>query len=156
MLILNLGCGNVPIGVEDADVINHDLTKHSPWVDLAWDLNEYPWFLGFAQPIDEIRMVDVLEHLEKPVRALEECWLLLKPQGILRLRVPYGKSDNAMTDPTHIHFFMPKSLDYFVRGTEFEQKYGYYSKMRWKVLRFEHQLDEDNLYWDLEKDAPAA
>ena len=148
-MILNLGCGTKPM----AGAFNHDRTKHHPYVDMAFDLNEYPWPLEAAY--DEIHASDVLEHLDNAVWALEECWRLLKPGGILQLRVPYGMGENALTDPTHRTHFMPKSMDYFIRGTEFEKEYGYYAKMRWKLIESHWDVGEDNLYWTLQKDEPA-
>jgi SAM-dependent methyltransferase len=152
MTVLNLGCGNEFL----VNAINHDLTQHSAFVSVVWDLNSYPWIFHYLKsaPYDEIYMTDVLEHLNEPVKALEECWRLLKPSGALHLRVPYGLGENAHTDPTHIRFFMPRSMDYFVRGTEFENKYGYYSKARFIVEFYEHDA-QDNLCWTLRKDVSA-
>jgi len=151
-MILNLGCGTNPI--LRAGAINHDRVRHHDYVDTWFDLNEYPWAFD-DQTVDEIYAMDVLEHLDNAVWALEECWRILKPAGILHLRVPYGMGENALTDPTHRTHFMPKSVDYFIRGTEFEREYGYYSQMRWVLVSFEWNHADDNIYWTLQKDEPA-
>ncbi len=39
---------------------------------------------------DVVTMVNVLDHLPNPWAALEEAWRLLKPSGLLYLRVPNG------------------------------------------------------------------
>ncbi len=39
---------------------------------------------------DAVTMVNVLDHLQNPFAALEEAWRLLKPSGLLYLRVPNG------------------------------------------------------------------
>lgn len=143
---LNLGCGTKPL----QDATNHDLTTHHAYVDVAQDLNARVWRWD-AESFDEIYAVDVLEHLDDLIAALEECWRILTPTGRLLLRVPYGLAEISFTDPTHKQHLMPRSLDYFIRGTDLERDYSFYSWMRWKVR--EHKREGDNLVWLLEKDA---
>ena len=40
--ILHLGCGVRPM----AGAVNHDKVAHSPWVDVAHDLEAFPWPWG--------------------------------------------------------------------------------------------------------------
>lgn len=149
-MILELGCGTKP----RPGAVNHDKVRHHDYVDVAWDLDNLPWPWADAS-FEEIYATDVLEHLKEPVKALEECWRILVPNGVLHLRVPYGMGENARTDLTHKSFWMPKSLDYFIRGTDFEREYGYYSKMRFRLVAYEWNKDEDNLYFHLSKDKEA-
>lgn len=144
-MILNLGCGKNPI----EGAINHDLWKHEPYIDIAHDLNDYPWPWG-TETADEIYALDVLEHLNNLVKSLEECWRILKVDGILHFAVPYAGDVRAHRDPTHRWFLTPESLDYFLPGNPWEKKYGYYSHMRWDKISF-MMLGEDNMRWKLKK-----
>ncbi len=151
MTFLNLGCGTKPMaGSVKADAVNHDLTLHHEYVNVAWDLDKYPW-LWSDESFDDLYAVDVLEHLENIITALEECWRILKPGGRLLIRTPYGLSEISFTDPTHKHHLTPESFDYFIRGTDLEKQYGFYSPMRW--VKREYRRDGDNMVWVLGKDA---
>jgi SAM-dependent methyltransferase len=143
--ILNLGCGNNPI----EGAINHDLWKHAEHVHVAHDLNNYPWPWG-TETVEEIYALDVLEHLNNLVKSLEECHRILKADGILHVTAPYAGDVRSHRDPTHRWFLTPESLDYFIRGTDWERKYGYYSQMRWDKENF-MMLGEDNMRWQLRK-----
>jgi SAM-dependent methyltransferase len=129
LITLNLGCGNNPLGW----AINHDRIKHSQWVDVASDLDIYPWSWN-SNYADTIYCIDVIEHLQNVVRALEEIHRILVPSGLLHLQVPGAHSQISFRDPTHLHFFTMESFDYFVPGTELEKDYGFYSRMRWKMI----------------------
>ena len=60
---------------------------------------------------------------------MEELHRLLQTGGLLRIYVPYGKTDWAIQDPTHRHFFTEKSMDYFCSG----YPYSYYSAARFNL-----------------------
>lgn len=53
MLKLELGCGMSPT----PGYVHHDRIKHSPHVDLAWDLRRYPW--PFVPSGDTVAITDV-------------------------------------------------------------------------------------------------
>jgi predicted SAM-dependent methyltransferase len=111
MLKLNLGCGPVqPAGWVNVDGSNRAwLASRLPWLDrllvrlrllppteftaqTTWaDLRRrLPWDDG---TVDAIYLGEVLEHFtrDQGQRLLGECRRVLKPDGVLRLRVP----DNA-------------------------------------------------------------
>lgn len=147
--ILNLGCGRAPL----PDAVNHDLTKHSEFVDVTWDLNVTPWDCWAEESFDVIFAVDLVEHLDALIPTLQECWRILAPGGRVLLRTPFGLSEISFTDPTHKLHLMPRSMDYFVRGTELERQYGFYAPMRW--IKREFRREGDNLVWVLQKDEAA-
>lgn len=92
---LNLGCGTA---TQDGWV-NVDCVA-LPAVDITHDLNVYPW----PFPDDhfrEVRAIDVLEHLDKPHRAIEEIWRVAAPGAIATIRVPHYTGHYAWADPTH-------------------------------------------------------
>lgn len=73
---------------EDADVI-HDLTKFP-----------YPFK---DESVDAIYASHFVEHLDgiERMKFFNECYRILKPNGIMRLLHPYYKSVRAVQDPTH-------------------------------------------------------
>jgi SAM-dependent methyltransferase len=106
-LKLNLGCGRKYLPGH----VNCDLSQ-AVKADEHFDLNQppYPFPSGSAA---EILLDNVLEHLDDIPRVMAELHRLLRPGGLLRIHVPYGKTDWALQDPTHKHFFTEKSMDYF-------------------------------------------
>ena len=67
------------------------------YVDVIHDLNVTPYPFGdnFA---DEIHFYHVLEHLDDALGKLEEIHRILKPGGMLYMRVPHFSSNGAFTD----------------------------------------------------------
>jgi SAM-dependent methyltransferase len=61
-----------------------------------------------------------------PADWLRECHRILKPGGVLRLRVPIFGSPWHLIDPTHVRGFHPLNFDYFIAGRELHAKYGHY------------------------------
>lgn len=147
--ILNLGAGNRII--EGAD--NHDIIKHRDEINIVFDLDmifdndHYPFWLyqclyqnslslteyknGYY---DEIQFISVIEHLNiTPIQALNECWHLLKPDGILVIKYPHYTSVTAYHDPTHKHWLTEHSLDYVDPSTQFGKDYSYYTPYKWHI-----------------------
>ena len=148
--ILQLGSGNEFVDIPGW--VNTDKEFYNKHIDVAWDLNDFPWLPFDNESFMVIVALDVLEHLKDVIRSLEECHRILMPDGYMRIRVPNGMNYNFQTDLTHVHPFTKESFDYFIRGTELEKKYGYYSDMRWKLIDFRLDVEEDNLYFCLQKD----
>lgn len=129
--ILNLGCGNDPMG----GAVNHDLGLYQPWVDVPWDLNVFPW------PWDDnsfqtIVALDLLEHLDSFIRFFDECWRIIKPSGRIAIRTPRWDSPNAVIDPTHKRCYHPESFDYLDPSTVWGQKYSMYTPRKWRKVEF--------------------
>ena len=144
---LNLGCGN---DIQEG-YINHDIRKHRKEIDIAFDLNEENWLRlnwfdeeklklkffvkGDKVEFEEIRAWDVLEHLKDPLNFFNNCWELLKKDGILDMKVCGWKNPNAHVDITHKRpGFDIKSFDYFDPTTELGRIYGYYTNKKWKII----------------------
>ncbi len=137
--ILNLGAGNRII--EGAD--NHDIITHRPEINMVWDLNRINgkvfqgWFQGIKleSHYDKIEFISVIEHLEiTPIQALNQCWNLLKPNGILIVKYPHHTSSTAHTDPTHRWFLNEQSLEYVDPSTQYGEDYNYYTNYKWTIL----------------------
>lgn len=139
---LNLGAGNDIL----KGYINHDLVFHSDKIDIVFDLEEKHWevcvlfekninkdFLIELDSLDEIRAFDVIEHISNPVNFMDNCWKLLKPDGILYLKACGWQNPNFWVDITHKKGYDIKSFDYFDPSTELGQDYGYYTDKRWQI-----------------------
>jgi SAM-dependent methyltransferase len=111
---LNLGCGHdiLPgwVNVDASD-------RLGPGVDV-WDLDDLPWPWETAS-VEEIRGVDIYEHVWDPVGFMTECHRVLKPGGLLRLQTAYYLSMDAYTDPTHLRSSTEDSFDFWIPGTPY-------------------------------------
>lgn len=127
-VILNIGCGKtrIPgsIGVDVVDIENY--------VDVVHDLNvtPYPFEDNYA---DEIHLYHVLEHLQEPLKKLEELHRILKPGGKLHIRVPHFSSMGAFSDITHVRPFGYISFDCLEEG----HYHHFYAKCKYKILEKE-------------------
>lgn len=119
---INLGCGEKYLeGYRNCDVLPHVRA------DQHFDLEEFPWPLD-DHSADEVLMDNVLEHLEDVPRVMAEVYRVLRPGGLAHIWVPYGKSDWALQDPTHRHFFTETSMAYFCT----DHPYNYYTTFRFR------------------------
>lgn len=84
--ILDLGCGKKKragsIGVDYSD-------RHN--ADIIHDLNIFPYPFE-SNSIDQIYLDNVLEHLEQPMRVMEEIYRITKAGGKVKVIVPYFRS----------------------------------------------------------------
>jgi SAM-dependent methyltransferase len=121
MKILDLGCGKKKkansIGVDYSD-------RHN--ADVIHDLNIFPYPFD-SSSIDEIYMDNVLEHLDEPMRVMEEVHRICRPGGIVKVIVPYFRSVWAFIDPTHKTFYTVDSFAYYDPSHIICQRYDYVS-----------------------------
>ncbi len=134
MTKLNIGCGLDFL----PNCTNHDLTKFDKRVDIAHDLNVMPWPWE-SNTFDEVIAKSVLEHLVPDlVQTLDEIHRILKPGGLVTLKLPYWRSDIAWQDPTHRWKFSLMSFEQFDPGTKRGKEYAHYSKRKWKMVTRPH------------------
>ena len=132
---LDLGCGKKKrdgfVGVDWSD-------RHN--ADVIHDLNNFPYPFDDSS-IDLIYMDNVLEHLEKPVKVIEEIHRILKPAAEVIIIVPYFRSMWAFADPTHITFYTVNSFAYYDPTHIICKRYDY-SNARFKVqsISFNQEL----------------
>jgi SAM-dependent methyltransferase len=124
---LNLGSGTDLLD----GYVNHDIAK-LPGIDIVHNLNSTPWPWD-SSAIDEIKIYDVLEHLDDFMSAMEEIWRILIPGGICRLRVPYWNSWCAYADPTHKRSFHELTFDFFDPRSPYCQQRHYYTHARFLI-----------------------
>lgn len=121
--------------------------------DVVCDLNLFPWrFYGVFDErglFDEIIAQDVIEHVEKPMDFVKECWRILKVGGVLNIRTPHWSHDNSWIDLTHIHHLHQDSFDYFDPATSFGAKYGYYSVVKFHIS--EKRVEAGNIIIAMQK-----
>jgi SAM-dependent methyltransferase len=124
---LNLGCGtDIREGWINLD--NFD----SKTLDVIHNLETFPYPFD-DNYFDEIIAINVLEHIENPVRVIEELHRITRKDGKVTIRVPYYNSKDMGTDPTHKNFFSEHSLDYFDPSKKHCQERPYYSTARFSI-----------------------
>lgn len=105
---LNLGCGrDIREGWVNVDCVA------APGVDHVTDFDGKP-VLPFAD--DEVTYSEgshVIEHLRNPLPFMEELWRVTEPAGLAVFRCPYGSTDDADEDPTHVRRMFAGSWGYF-------------------------------------------
>lgn len=132
---LHLGCGEKYLeGYTNCDVLKQVRA------DLHFDLNESPYPFENAVA-DEILMDNVLEHLDEIPQVMRELHRILKPGGRVEIWVPYAKSDWALQDPTHRHYFTEVSMNYFCHGSP----YNYYTDIRFHLIQAKLFADNTSL-----------
>lgn len=116
---INVGCGNNII----KGYINIDYKEHTG-VDLINNLEEAK--LPFNNDsIEEIYGSHVLEHIKNILPLMEEFHRIIKPNGIAIFRVPYGSSDDAYEDPTHVRNYFINSWGFYSQPFFWKADYGY-------------------------------
>jgi SAM-dependent methyltransferase len=128
---LDVGCGSRKLpGAVGIDILR------MPEVDIVHNLSIFPWPLG-ENEFDVILMSHVLEHMDDLLRVLSEVHRISRSGAHIIIRVPYFRSTDAYTDPTHRHFFTSHSLDYFCEGENITNDCGAsYVPFRFRKLGF--------------------
>lgn len=139
MIKLSLGCGKV----EDPDYIGLDNTDFG-W-NKIWDGTRDA--LPFPdQAVDYIKMENFIEHIERRYWRflLNECWRVLKPNGILYFTAPNASKsiDIALADPTHVSLFVKGSLKYFSGERPRNADYGF---KRWQIISCEDDPKDERI-----------
>jgi SAM-dependent methyltransferase len=124
---LNLGCGRTRLD----GWVNVDCAPVDGVTDLIVDLDG-PGLadeLGYDS-VDESVGEHVIEHLSRPLEFMAALWEVTKPGGTVTFEVPYGSSDDAWEDPTHVRPYFMNSWGYFSQPFYFRADYGYTADWR--------------------------
>ena len=119
---LHLGCGRTIL----PGWINLDVAS-GPGIDMVADLDACgtkPLPLA-ADSIDEIRASHVLEHIRNPLALMQELHRVARSGGTAIFDTPYGSSDDAFEDPTHVRAYFLNSYGYFSQPGYWRADYGY-------------------------------
>jgi hypothetical protein len=108
---LNLGCGyrKLPafINVDSAPGCQPDQVVNLETLPWPWPDNA----------VDEVYLSHVLEHLGADsatyLGIIKELWRVCKPDARITVIVPHPRSDNFITDPTHVRPITPAGLSLF-------------------------------------------
>lgn len=130
MKTLDVGCGNA----KRQGSTGIDLVK-LPGVDIVHDLNSFPWPIE-DNFFDLVIMNDIIEHLEQPLKAMEEVYRILKPKGRVFARLIYWNHKYAASDPTHEKYFTEVSLEFFTG-----ERRAYYTDAHFKLVKFKYIFD---------------
>lgn len=140
-MILNLGCGNKKypnsVGVDISD-------RYKP--DIVHDLNTFPYPFNSGE-VELVIMDNVLEHLDRPIQVMDEIHRMLKPQGTIKVIVPYFRSRWAFIDPTHKTFYTVDSFAYYDPTHPFSSQFDY-TNTRFNVNKivFNESVPSPNLF----------
>ena len=131
MDVLNLGAGNKVIKW----AVNHDRIRHRPEIDVAWDLNDLPWPWA-DESFDQIAAIAVLEHLRiNLIESVNECWRILRPNGVLVMKLPHWNHEHTYMDPTHYWRFSVGTPTIFDPETEYGNAYAFYTERKWRIVK---------------------
>ena len=99
---INLGCGGMYIyGWTNCDKKDYE-GSISFETDETFDLDVFPYPLP-SDNAEYIILHHVIEHLENPIKCINECYRMLKPGGKLIMHYPHYTSPMAY-QPTHLRF----------------------------------------------------
>lgn len=104
---IDLGCGKTKkegyVGIDKYQMEGVDILCDFEKEKLPFEDNS----------VDRIYASNVLEHIDNIFFLMEECYRILKPDGMMKILVPHYKSRIAFQDPTHIRFFTETTFKYF-------------------------------------------
>lgn len=127
---LHLGCGRTILqGWTNLDAIA------LPGVDVVANLDDCANTpLPFADnSFDEFAGSHVIEHIKHVLPLMQELHRVAQPDAKANFRVPYGSSDDAFEDPTHVRQYFLHSFEYFAQPAYWRADYGY--RGDWQVER---------------------
>ncbi len=119
---LHLGCGKSPMD----GWINLDQTAHAG-VDVVFDLDRCDAYrLPFEDDsISEFYGSHVIEHITKTLPLMQELHRVAKPDARLLFKCPYGSSDDAFENPTHVKQYFLHSSGYWSQPFYWRESYAY-------------------------------
>lgn len=122
--VLNLGSGEL----YEPGAVNVDF--YADKADIRHDLNRFPY--PFADStFDEIRCLNIIEHLDDVIGAMCELHRIGKPGCKVTIRVPHFRSASLYEDLTHKHGFAWRSFDIFSNDGKV---YGNYVGVKFEIV----------------------
>lgn len=137
LTVLNLGCGLL----QKPEAINVDHWP-GPGVDVVYDLDRHPWPWP-DEAFETVYALDILEHLEDFLAAVQEIHRILRPGGTLHVRTSCWETKQSYTDPTHRRFLTEDTFNFWVPGHWQSAKYPQYHRGRFfQVVKAERSGEE--------------
>ena len=84
---------------------------------------------------DEFLASHLFEHLRNPLPFMQELHRIAKVGAKAVFRVPYGSSDDAMEDPTHVRLCFLQTFGYFSQPFYWRADYGYRGDWQTRQIR---------------------
>ena len=129
---LHLGCGrNILPGWVNLDI------QPGPGVDVVADLDqcdEIPLPFG-SDSFEAFLGSHLFEHLRNPLPLMQELHRIGKPGAKAVFHVPYGSSDDAFEDPTHVRQCFLGMFGYFGQPNYWRADYGYRGDWKAEQIR---------------------
>jgi hypothetical protein len=112
---------------------------------LPFDLNECAEKrLPFPDSgFEEMLASHLIEHIPNALSMMGELWRVAKPSCKMVIRCPYGSSDDAWEDPTHVRPYFINSFGYFSQPYYWRATYGYSGD--WQVRKVILGIRQENL-----------
>lgn len=121
--VLDIGCGSQKWpGATGLDI------AADTDADVVHDLDVYPYPLP-DDAFDHVLMQDVIEHVEAPIRVMEELHRVCRAGARIQLRTPHFSSLLAYSDPTHRHYFSRMAI-----ASLAEPRFAHYTAVRFRVV----------------------
>ena len=123
--------------------------------NIVHDLDAMPW--PFADnSFVEVKAVDVLEHLNNIVPAINEIIRILKPGGKAFVQVPNGKyPEYVWTDPEHKRGFGERAFEYWDKTKGLCKHFGKsHNKGKYFITNLKVRPLNLNLVFTFEKAQP--
>ncbi len=136
---LNLGCGRNILPFEDG-WINADVNPSKP-LEVEYVNLERPPFHWESDSFEEILLSHVIEHIRGTLPMMDELYRVAKPGCKLVVRCPYGSSDDAWEDPTHVRPYFLGSFYPFAQTYYWRADYGY--RGDWQVKKITLAIRKD-------------
>lgn len=126
-LKLHLGCGRTLLpGWVNVDQVPAEGVTVADLSRCRTEKLPYP-----ADSVDEILASHLIEHLTDTLALMEELHRVAKPGCRAKFLLPYGESDDAWEDPTHVRPYYLGSFGYFGQPNYWRADYGY--RGDWRV-----------------------
>lgn len=133
---LNIGCGTSPI----PGCVNLDM-EPGPGIDVVANIGTDR--LPFDDDtFDEMLALHVIEHISDPHAAMQELYRVAKPDCEFLIATPYGSSDDAWEDPTHVRPYFVGSWGAFSQPYKWRAPYAGYTA-DWQPETVELQLPRE-------------
>lgn len=154
---LNIGSGRIKhTGFTNIDCVQIIDGNGEKCVDIIMNIEKEK--LPFDDnSVDEIIADAVLEHIGDLKFVLNECYRVLKHNGLLSGSVPNAGSDIDFRDPTHKRHFVKNTFNYFSGQAEWTNdkkpkhpRYADYGFLSWNLVNL--KLENDIIIFKMKKD----
>ena len=143
--ILDLGCGNTKQpGAFGVDIIDGDRDEFANQNDFPWPLPADHFCLVYA--------IQVLEHLAKPIKVMEEIWRVCQHGALVLVSVPRAGSDGDFQNPQHASHWNEGTFGYFATDEQYLRWLGSdaeprFTHARFHILRYWTEHQARTLFW---------